>query len=273
MHLAPAIFDQLRTLIYEKTGLHFQDNKKYLLESRLQVRLRERNCKTFEEYWHLLRYDAWRDKELSALFELVTTNETYFCRDAGQLQAFVDVAVPVLLKANERTNRLRIWSAACSTGDEPYTLAMMLFEHRALAKWTIEILGSDISEAVLAQARSGRYGPYAVRQMPAALRQKYFTEEDGQFVLGLKVKQVVRFANINLYDSARLKLIRDQDVIFCRNCLIYFDDNGKRKIVDSLYDSLRPGGYLIIGFSESLHGVGRSFKPVHANRTVMYQKA
>ena len=273
MQLTIAMFNDFRALIYEKTGLFFTDNKKYLLESRLQTRLRERNCKTFEEYWQLIRYDAWRDKELTMLFDLVTTNETYFYRDASQLQAFVDVAVPALLKLNEHTCRLRIWSAACSTGDEPYTLAMMLFEHPALAKWTIEILGSDISETVLTQARSGVYGPYAVRQIPASLRQKYFTEKDGPFVLVPKVRQVVKFANINLYDKARLRLIRDMDVIFCRNCLIYFDDNGKRQIVDSLYDSLKPGGYLIIGFSESIHGVTRSFKPVHANRTVLYQKS
>ena len=273
MQLTIAMFNDFRALIYEKTGLFFTDNKKYLLESRLQTRLRERNCKTFEEYWQLIRYDAWRDKELTMLFDLVTTNETYFYRDASQLQAFVDVAVPALLKLNEHTCRLRIWSAACSTGDEPYTLAMMLFEHPALVKWTIEILGSDISETVLTQARSGVYGPYAVRQIPASLRQKYFTEKDGPFVLVPKVRQVVKFANINLYDKARLRLIRDMDVIFCRNCLIYFDDNGKRQIVDSLYDSLKPGGYLIIGFSESIHGVTRSFKPVHANRTVLYQKS
>jgi chemotaxis protein methyltransferase CheR len=272
MQLTIAMFNELRGLIQEKTGLCFSDNKKYLIESRLQSRLRERNCKTFEEYWHLIRFDAWRDKELTALIDLVTTNETYFYRDAGQLQAFIDVAIPTLLKLNERTGRLRIWSAACSTGDEPYTLAMMLLDHPALVKWTIEILGSDISETVLGLARGGTYGPYAVRQMPAALRQKYFTEEEGRYVLAPKVRQVVKFANVNLFDKARLKLIRDMDVIFCRNCLIYFDEAGKRQIVDCLYDSLRQGGYLVIGFSESMHGVTRSFKPVHANRTVLYQK-
>jgi chemotaxis protein methyltransferase CheR len=272
MELNGKAFGDLRDLIYEKTGLFFQDNKKYLLESRLLPRLRERNCQTFEEYWHLLRYDAWRDKELAALFDLVTTNETYFFRDLPQLQAFVEVAIPALIKANEQSGRIRIWSAACSTGDEPYTLAILLLEHPVLAKWNLEILASDISETVLAQARKGVYGPYAVRQVPPTLRQQYFSEHDGQFVVSSRAKEKVKFANINLYDAARLRLIRDQDVIFCRNCLIYFDDQAKRKILDSLYDALRPGGILVIGFSESLHSISRAFKPIHANRTVLYQK-
>lgn len=272
MELSLSTFTNLRNLIYEQTGIFFQDNKRYVLEGRLQARLKERNCSSFEEYYTLLKFDAWRDKEMTTLFNLITTNETYFYRDLPQLQAFVDCVLPAILKANQATARIRVWSAACSSGDEPYTLAMMLMEHPALAKWTIEILGSDISEHVLDIARKGIYGQYAVRNVPPILVQKYFTVEQGQYVIAPNVKQRVKFVNLNLYDTNRLKLIRNMDIVFCRNCLIYFDDKAKQKIVSNLYDSLVSSGYLIIGFSESLHSITRAFKPVPANRSVVYQK-
>jgi chemotaxis protein methyltransferase CheR len=153
MELSVGTFKQLRDLIYEQSGMFFQDSKKYLLEGRLQGRLRERNCASYEEYFDLLKFDAWRDKELASLFNLVTTNETFFYRDLPQLQAFTETILPAVMKTNP-AQQLKIWSAACSSGDEPYTLAMMLLELPALQKWTIEILGSDISEAVIRPARA-----------------------------------------------------------------------------------------------------------------------
>ncbi|MEW6248561.1 MAG: protein-glutamate O-methyltransferase CheR [Nitrospirota bacterium] len=272
MELSLSTFKELRDLIYERTGIFFQENKKYVLESRLQPRLRERRCASFDEYARLLRFDAWRDKELNMLFNLVTTNETYFYRDLPQLDAFMNVILPAVMEDNQSTSQLRIWSAACSTGDEPYTLAILLLEHAPLAKWSIEILATDLSEAVLHTARRGVYGPYAVRNVPPAILQKYFMVEDGQYVLSAKVKHHVKFANVNLYDRPRLKLIRGIDVIFCRNCLIYFDDCARQRVVSDLYDCLKPNGYLVIGFSESLHNLTRAFQPVHANRSVVYRK-
>jgi len=272
MNMAANIFANLRDLIYEQSGIYFQDNKKYVLESRLQARLQERKCASFEDYYNLLRFDAWREKEIGVLFDLVTTSETFFYRDLPQLQAFTDTILPAVLKANQGVDKIRLWSAACSTGDEPYTLAIMLLEQPALAKWSIEILASDISEAVLDQARKGIYSRYAVRNVPPPLLRKYFTEDAGQYVLSATVKQLVKFTSMNLYDSVRMKLVRGMDAIFCRNCLIYFDDKAKQKIVTHLCDSLRPNGYLVIGFSESLHDVTRAFRPVHGHRTVVYQK-
>ena len=272
MELTTETFCQFKTFIYEQCGIAFADNKKYVLESRLQPRLKERNCATYEEYYKLIRSDAWRDKELSSLFNVVTTNETFFYRDLPQLQAFTDTILPAVMKANEGAKTLRIWSAACSTGDEPYTLAMMLLEHPVLSKWTIEILASDISEAALATARKAVYGQYAVRNIPPMLLKKYFTVEDGQYVLSPKVKALVRIINLNLYDSVRLKLIRGYDVILCRNCLIYFDDKAKTKILNSFYESLRSNGFLVIGFSESLHNLSRAFMPLHAAKSVVYKR-
>lgn len=272
MELSPATFVNLRDLIYERSGIFFQENKKYLLEGRLQARIKERNCASYEEYYNLLKFDAWRDKELSTLFNLVTTNETFFYRDLAQLQTFMEMIVPATMKANAGTSSLKIWSAAASTGDEAYTLGMMLLEYPALAKWSIEILATDISEATLNMARKAVYGEYAVRNIPPALLQKYFTVLDGQYVLSAKVKHLVKLANMNLYDSARLKMVRGMDVIFCRNCLIYFDEKAKKKIIDNLYDCLNPNGYLVVGFSESLHNITRAFRPLQGNRAVVYQK-
>jgi len=272
MELDMETFTGLRDLVYEQTGILFQDDKRYVLEGRLQARVKERNCASYEEYYKLLKFDAWRDKELAALYNLVTTGETHFYRDQPQLEAFINAIVPDVMKANETTNTVRLWSAGCSTGDEPYTLAIVAMEHPAFAKWNVEILASDISEGALEAARKGIYGQYAVRNVPPTLLQQYFTKEQGQYELLPQVRRKVRFANVNLYDAPRLKLIRGMDVIFCRNCLIYFDDKAKRKIVSNLYDCLRPNGYLVIGFSESLHNVTRAFKPVRAGRAVVYQK-
>jgi chemotaxis protein methyltransferase CheR len=266
-------FVGFRNLIYEKSGIYFPDNKKYVLDSRLASRLAEHNCTTFEEYLALLRTDAWRAKELPALFNAVTTNETFFFRDLPQLQAFNDLILPAMIKKNQGTKRLKIWSAACSTGDEPFTLAILLLERNSdLSGWNVEIAASDISEAALGSARRGAYGPYAMRHVSPLLLSRYFTVEDGLHCVKPEVKRLVRFAHINLFDSARVKLMKGMDIIFCRNCLIYFDDKAKKRVVDSFYDCLNPGGYLVIGFSESLHNVTRAFHPISSHKTVVYQK-
>jgi len=272
MQLSPSTFTDLRNLIYERTGIFFPDNKKYVLESRLQARLKERKCATYEDYFQLLKYDAWRDQELNAVYNLVTTNETFFYRDLPQLQMFTNTIIPAVVQANSASSRIRVWSAACSSGDEPYTLAMMMLEHPALANWAIDLIATDISETALGAARDAVYGSYAVRNVPPLFINKYFRHDGPQYFLSEKIKELVKFSHMNLYDGTRLKIIRGMDVIFCRNCLIYFDDKAKQKIVGNLTDCLRPKGYLVIGFSESMHGVSNAFKAVHADRSVVYQK-
>jgi chemotaxis protein methyltransferase CheR len=274
-------FVGFRDLIYEKSGIYFPNNKKYVLDSRLASRLAEHNCTTFEEYLALLRTDAWRDKELPALFNVVTTNETFFFRDLPQLQAFNDLILPAMIKTNQGTKRLKIWSAACSTGEEAFTLAILILERARegafgvsgdLSGWNVEIAASDISEAALGTARRGAYGPYATRHVSPALLSRYFTLDDGLHSVKPELKRLVRFAHINLFETARVKLMKGMDIIFCRNCLIYFDDKAKKRVVDSFYDCLNPGGYLVIGFSESLHNLTRAFHPISSHKTVVYQK-
>jgi chemotaxis protein methyltransferase CheR len=270
--MTPETFNQLRAFIYDATGITFQDNQKYLLESRLVARLKKHKLDSFEAYYQYLRFDTYRDKEVTALCELVTTNETYFYRDVPQLDTFMQTVLPAIMDANKDSKQLRIWSAACSSGDEPYTLAIMLMEHPPLTGWNVEILATDISEAVLEQARKGLYGAHVLRHVPAVLRRKYFVEQNGHFALTPAVKAKVKFMNLNLYDRPRLKLVRGIDVVFCRNCLIYLDDKAKRQIVTDLHAALKPRGYLVIGFSESLAHMADLFRPSHTGRSVVYQK-
>lgn len=270
--LSPDTFKQLRDLIYEKTGIYFQDNKTYLLESRLLPRLHACRCQTFENYLTFLRFDAYRDREVTELYIVITTNETYFFRDEAQLDSFMKVMIPEVMKANASTKQIRIWSAACSTGDEPYTLAMLLKDYPPLSGWTIDILGTDISENVLNVARSATYGSHSLRKVPPAMLARYFTGKKEEQTLVPQVKDMVRLMNVNLYDRPRLKLIRGIDIIFCRNCLIYFDEKAKAQIVSDLRDALRPKGYLMIGFSETLHDTAGLFKTIHAGRSVIHEK-
>ena len=273
MEMTAQTFASFRDLIYEKSGIYFPDNKKYLLDSRLTSRLTDRNCATFEEYLAFLKTDGLREKELPALFNAVTTNETFLFRDLPQLQAFNDHILPAVIKENQETKRMKIWSAACSTGDEPYTLAILLLERGLeLSGWNLEIAASDISEAALGSARRAAYGTYAMRHVAPPLQSRYFMMEDGLHCVKPEVKRLVRFAHINLFDTARVKLMKGLDVIFCRNCLIYFDDKAKKRVVDSFYDCLNPRGYLVIGFSESLHNLTRAFHPISSHKTVVYQK-
>ncbi len=275
LKMAPEAFKQLRDLIYQKSGMFFPDNKAYLLESRIGQRVKEKGCRTFEEYASVLRHES-DEKEFTLLFNSITINETSFFRDIEQL----DVVVNGLLrevteeKIKKGNKKLRIWSAASSSGEEPYTIAIYLLEKQAsLAGWDIEILGSDISEAVLSSARRGIYGNYAVKNTPENYLKKYFTSNgDSTYSVRPEVKQRVRFANVNLYDGQRLKSIKEIDIILCRNVLIYFDENSKRKVIAGLYDSLNIGGYLAIGRSESLHNLTRAFRLENKDRMVFYKK-
>ncbi|HHL39725.1 MAG TPA: protein-glutamate O-methyltransferase CheR [Deltaproteobacteria bacterium] len=273
--LSPETFRQLRDLINSKCGIFFGDNKRYLLESRLSRRLEERGLKSFEEYFYFLNYDKHKDRELSILLNSIVTNETSFFRDPAQLEAFAKGVVPLALekKKNGFDRTLRVWSAASSTGEEPYTLAMMLIEAGLQRRgWRIEVTGSDISDNVLESAKRGIYEKYSLRNTPENYLRKYFTNSGDHYTVKPDVRQVVRYRKINLMDSAAMRTLRMIDIVFCRNVLIYFDDASKKQVISNLYDSLVSGGYLFLGFSESLHGLTRLFKPVSFDRSVVYQK-
>jgi chemotaxis protein methyltransferase CheR len=273
--LGKEAFDQLRTLIYSKCGISFSDAKKYLLESRLAKRIEARGLKTFDDYIYFLNYDAQKESEIVFLVNTIVTNETSFFRDPVQLKGFDEGVIPKLVEEKKKVNnkRMKIWSAASSTGEEPYTLAIMLLElGLGTDGWSIEVTGSDISDNVLRSAKAATYEQYSIRNATPQQLTKYFVQKEKMYVVAPDVQRLVKYKKINLMNSFETRLVKDNDVIFCRNVLIYFDDASKKKAVANLYDSLAKGGFLFIGFSESLHDITRLFKPVRFCGTMVYQK-
>lgn len=272
--MSPEIFKRFQEMIYAKAGLEFPESKKYLLECRLKPRVTAVHCKSFEEYYHYLRFDPARDKELVELFNAVTTNETFFFRDSAQIECFQKFILPQIVEERKQSKKVRVWSAGCSSGEEAFTLAMVIAEYAPpLVNWDIEIMGTDISEHILTMARRGVYGPYSIRNIPKAYLNKYFHSEEGRFTVVPSLKKMVRFENVNLMDSLKMRTFRDMDLIFCRNVLIYFDQEARKKIISNFYDSLRDNGMFVIGFSESLNGINRLFHPFPWNKTLLYRKA
>lgn len=269
-------FEDLRDFIYEYCGLFFEEDKRYILQKRLPGRIAAHQLQSFREYLLYLQFDPTRDEELSELADLLTTNETYFFREDYQLKAFIDEIVPEII-GRKKDKVLRVWSAGCSTGEEPYTIAMLL--RRAMGHlgsplkgWRIEILGSDISQRVLGVARRGVYGETSFRAMNEDYL-SYFEEFGGdKRKAAEEIKQMVTFSNINLLDEAKMDFIKSMDVIFCRNVIIYFDNKAKRKVVESFYDKLVDNGYLLLGHSESLMNVSTSFELKHFKNDMVYQR-
>ncbi|MFZ5425434.1 MAG: CheR family methyltransferase [Thermodesulfobacteriota bacterium] len=276
LKIADSEFVQLRDFIYQQSGIYVADNRKYLLENRLANRLKELNLKSFAEYYHYLQYDPGKRQELGRLFEVITTNETSFYRNPPQLAVFQNNILPEVLDKQRKQGgrKLRIWSAGCSTGEEPYTLAIILHEvlRSEIASWDIKITANDLSEAVLSSARYGVYNEYTLRTTPKEIVSRYFQAEDGKFKVKPEVKRLVSFGQINLSDRNMLKRVDRSQIVFCRNVIIYFDDEMKKNVIGSYYDNLVPGGYLFIGHSESLHNISRAFKPKHYPGAIVYLK-
>lgn len=268
------VFRLLRDLVHSYCGIYFDDGSKFLVERRLARRLEERRVRTFEEYYHFLRYDRKRDEELAILVDNLTTNETYFFRESPQLRAFSEEILPELRTTLAGRKTLRIWSAGCSTGEEPYTIAMLLLESGAWwHDWQVEILGSDINQRVLHTARKGVYKKTSHRVSTHEMINKYFVEEGrGDYRIIDRVRELVSFSYVNLLDPYKTSLINNMDVIFCRNVIIYFDRDAKKKVVESFHDKLRDGGYLLLGHSESLINISNAFVLRTLKNDMVYQK-
>jgi chemotaxis protein methyltransferase CheR len=269
-------FKELRDIIYKTSGIYYSESKKYLLESRILKRIQSLKLNGLYDYVNFIKNPANKG-ELKNLFDAITINETYFFRAEQQFDALEKIIIPELIRNKSgQTNPvvIRIWSAACSTGEEPYTIAMIVLEKikPIYPNVQFQILGSDISTQVLDVAKNGIYKEYSVRNMPENYLKKYFIAKDGLYYLKDDVKRLVRFSNINLFDSSQVRLVSNCDIIFCANVLIYFDIPAKQKVVSYLYDALNPGGYLFIGYSESLHGISKAFKLVHLPKAIAYKK-
>ena len=273
--LTPQVFTEWRKYIYDLCGIYFHDNKKYLLESRLEKRIKHLKMDTFEQYLQYLKTNPNQEVEKRQLFEAITINETYFFRNQPQLDALVANIIPELSESiNNSFGKLRIWSAASSSGEEAYSIAIMLNE-MILPKYPnlkIEIIGTDINYAVIESAQKGVFKEYSIRNTPPIYLKKYFEKVDNTYVLDPKIKNMVSFKVLNLYDDLAMKSMTKSDVIFCANVLIYFDVESKIKVVNNLFNNLNPEGYLFIGYSETLHGISKAFKLVSFNKTIGYKR-
>ncbi len=265
-------FRLLRDLIREYCGIFFDDASKFLLERRLSRRLKLHHLDDFRDYYRLLLYDKKKEDELTAAIDVLTVNETFFFREKNQLKAFSEEILPEIRETNRDKKRIRIWSAGCSTGEEPYTIAMLILEYGGLYGWDIEILGSDINQRVLAAARRGVYRKNSFRSGETHLVGKYFREEVGSFTISEDVKRLVSFSCLNLLDPFKVRFMGQMDVIFCRNVLIYFDHLARKKVVESFFNNLVEGGYLLLGHAESLINVSTSFSLRHLKNDMVYQK-
>lgn len=272
LELPDDVFRLLRDQIYKRTGMWFADSSKYLLQKRLSPRARELNFDSFQKYFYFLQYDPRAESEFDQIYDLVTTNETYFFREPAQLTAFVDEIVPDIL-SKKPIKKVRVWSAGCSSGEEPYSIAILLQEAGWYERAAFEIFASDINQQVLQKARRGQYRESAFRSTEASLRDRYFTREaDTSWKIRDEVRNRVSFGRLNLYDEARVSLLGHLDIIFCRNVIIYFDDSSKRVVVTNFYNRLIDGGYLLLGHSESLISLSTQFKLRHLKNDMVYQK-
>jgi len=273
--MSDATYRSLRELIYNFCGLTFDDNSKYFLEKRLSNRVRLHQLRGFQEYYYYLMYDKNRSEELNAIIDILTINETYFFREEQQLKAFAEEILPEIKekKTAEGKRSLRIWSAGCSTGEEPYTIAILILRSGLFTGWDVEIFASDISHRVLQAARKGEYTRSSFRATPPDVLREFFTETDGKHRIIDPVRKLVNFGYLNLFDGSRIFLLGTMDVIFCRNVIIYFDQEAKKKVIGHFERQLPEGGYLLLGHSESLINLSTAFRLKHLTNDLVYQKA
>jgi chemotaxis protein methyltransferase CheR len=258
-------FEFLSSLLYKQSGLVLTPDKGYLLETRLQPVARSHGLNSIEQIVSTLR--SRRDERLvNSITDAMTTNESLFFRDRTPFEQFKTVVLPKLLETRAAKKQIRIWSAACSSGQEPYSLSMILDELSArLAGWRIEIIATDISSEMIARARSGIYSQFEVqRGLPVQLLVKYFQQDGDRWQLNEKIRRMVTFREFNLLQDPRA--LGNFDVVFCRNVLIYFDQNTKRQVLDGISRQMAPDGYLYLGGAETVISITDKFQPVKGQR-------
>ena len=265
--MTDAEFDFFCRLLKDRSGLVVTRDKVYLLESRLLPVARKHGLNSLDELAAVVRARPIGHL-VREIVEAMTTNQSFFFRDIKPFDQFKGFVLPTLMKLRAQRRLIRIWSAACSSGQEPYTLAMMLAEQKAaLADWTIEILATDLSSEILEKAQAGLYSQFEVqRGLPIQLLMKYFKQQGDRWQIDGGLRGRVRFKQFNLLDDPAM--LGGFDVIFCRNVLIYFDQTTKTQVFDRLARVLAPDGFLYLGGAETVLGISDRFQPVPENRGI-----
>ncbi|MFT3768494.1 MAG: CheR family methyltransferase [Minicystis sp.] len=272
IRLDQAEFRLLRELFNEHCGILFGPEARPVIERRLRDRLAALGLASFGEYYQLLRFDDRGRAEIDEAVDLITINETYFFREAYQLRAYKDEILPALRQAPAPRERLSVWSAGCSTGEEVYSIAICTRESGLFQGKSVRVFGSDISRRCVTHARRGVYGASAFRATAPEQRKRWFVERPDGMHVADDLRSMCQFGHLNLLDVPRTSVVGRVDVIFCRNVLIYFDDVSRRRVIDMFYDRLLPGGYLLLGHSESLLNVSTAFELVHLREDLVYRK-
>jgi chemotaxis protein methyltransferase CheR len=258
---------------YRKTGIMFSDNKRYFVERRLHERIGKTESRDFRNYFAALRLQN-STEEMQHLINLMTVNETYFFREDYQFAALVSGMLPELARNKKNGDAIRIWSLPCSTGEEPYSIAIYILDRWSRADdFDVEILASDIDTRVLASAKAGIFGERSLQKLSPAERERYFARiGTDQFQIRQEIRESIDFSKLNVMDTLHMQRYHDVDVIFCRNLLIYFDDVSRRQAVEAMYESLAPGGFICLGHSESMSRMSSLFQPRKFSETIVYQK-
>jgi chemotaxis protein methyltransferase CheR len=265
--LSDADFEMYRKLIYDESGITFSATNRSILESRLKERLREKKLDSLKEYFGLITRDR---EELKTLLDSVTTNLTRFFRNQAHFDAIEKFVVPEIVKLRGATGerRVRVWSAGCSTGEEPYTIAMLLKEVLP-SGWGFEVVASDISLKCLMVGKEGFYADARIQGIPDAFLAKYLDKKPGGYQIREELKKSVRFDYHNLKNDSGL---RGLDIVFCRNVLIYFDEAAQKATIERFWEAMASKSFLFIGHSESLFGMNTKFEFVKTDWATFYRK-
>jgi chemotaxis protein methyltransferase CheR len=270
-------FRLLRDLIHERFGLYFDDNQRPSLRTRLAGRLSTLDLVSFEDYYHYLRFGPQRGEELQRMVTHLTNNETYFYREQPQLQVFADTVLKSIkdCKSVGADRAVRLLSAGCSTGEEAYTLAMILYDSgQFFWGWDVQVIGMDVDQVALDKARRAVYHHNSFRSLNPSVRERHFVGvAGGSAQVKEGIRRMVSFRQGNIVDPASYAGLPPLDVIFCRNVLIYFSDAMILKVVRLFHEALLPGGHLFLGHAESLSRITDLFTPIRFQGAMVYRKA
>ncbi|MFF5081075.1 CheR family methyltransferase [Actinoplanes sp. NPDC000266] len=275
--LSEAEFEKFREYFYKRTGIQFAPSKRYFVDKRIDTCIKNSEFDTFTTWFAALRLSA-RDDLLQELINQLTVNETYFLREDYQFDSMLRTVLPDVVEARGGANRIvgpiKILSLPCSTGEEPYSIALRLLEEWDLIeRLDVEIHGADIDSSVLDRARHASYGDRSLQRVPKKWRDKYFSPVGtGRYQLDEGIRGAVTLHQVNVTDTLAMRAFRDFDVIFCRNVLIYFDELSSRRAAENLYGAMRPGGYLFLGHSESMSRISPIFTPTRLPEGIVYQR-
>lgn len=269
--LSEAEFNILRDLIHERIGLFYHDTKQQILEDKLSHLLIERGFNSFLDYYYLLKYDSAPEQAWQQLTDALRVPETFFWREIEQMHVLTDVLIP-RYATEYRTRPFKIWSAACSSGEEPVTIAMALNEAGWFEQMPIEIVASDLSATTIERAKKGLFRDHAFRKLPEALRAKYFRPQPGGWQVDPLLLSRIQWQVANLTVKAEMTPLARADVIFCRNVFIYFSDHVIRKVIDNFFNAMPVPSYLFVGVSESLLKFTTDFQLQEIDKVFVYCK-